>query len=57
MKKVYTTPNAEKLEFNYTDVILTSASIGAKRHGDNGNGHGCKGDAIPSNKNQKKNKG
>ena len=53
MKKIYTTPSAEKLEFDYTNVILTSASAKKDGHGDNGHGHGCKGDAIPGKKKKK----
>ena len=45
MKKVYTAPKVEKLDFAVTtDPVVASGGS----HGDNGNGHGCKGDPISS---------
>ena len=41
MKKPYNAPSIEKLEFDYTNVVVASG-----RHGDNGNGHGCAGAPI-----------
>ena len=38
MKKTYSVPIIEKLEFDYRHVILTS---GEDIHGDWGNGRGC----------------
>ena len=39
MKKQYEAPRAEKLEFNYTEVVTSSDVPGG--HGDRGNGNGC----------------
>ena len=44
MKKNYATPKVEKIEFDYTDVVVASGN----HKGDNGNGHGCgKKSSIP----------
>ena len=46
MKMEYKTPRAEKLEFDYTSVVVASEK---GKHGDNGNKHGCAGGPIPGN--------
>ena len=45
MKRTYNTPRAEKLNFDYTKVVLAS---GGK--GDHGWHHGCEGGPNPSGK-------
>ena len=44
MKKDYTSPRAEKLEFDYSKVVTSSES---GRRGDNGWQHGCEGGPNP----------
>ena len=41
MRLKYAAPRAEKLVFDYTNVVVASG------HGDKGQGHGCKGAPIP----------
>lgn len=47
MRKEYKTPRAEKLAFDYTNVVV--ASGGGKNHGDNGHQVGCGGRPNPGN--------
>ena len=46
MRKEYKTPRAEKLAFDYTSVVVASGGH-SPSHGDNGHGHGCKGNPNP----------
>ena len=45
MKKVYTTPRAERLNFDYTKAVVASGSV-VKSY--NGWGDGCKSGQHPS---------
>lgn len=38
MKRIYSTPRAEKLDFDYTKAVIAS---GTGKHGDNGHQWGC----------------
>ena len=41
MKQSYSTPKIEKLEFDYTDVVVASKNGKDKNKGDNGHHNGC----------------
>ena len=54
MKKTYMAPRAERLNFDYSRVVVASGEIGHK--GDNGWQHGCDHAPNPSGKTFQKKK-
>ena len=48
VRREYKTPRAEKLAFDYTNVVVASGGSG-KRHGDNGHQAGCERQPNPGN--------
>ena len=56
MRKTYAAPKADKLDFDYTDVVVASGGSGnSSNKGDNGNGKGCKGTTYIGKNNRNQN--